>query len=571
MLAATLYLSKQPILAIANYEKARKIFLKYPSNRKAILALGSTYTNLGLLHNSNSDYETAVYYYLKAEDIFLKYDPNSSNLGILFSNLSVTYGTINKYAEALYYSKKGLDFARQGKDKVNLMRSLYAYGGNLVTAEKGDSGLAFLDSAKMMAIELNDLYYIYSCDFMKGMYYYNSKQYRKSIEYYTLCLEFAKKYNSTIDIGNNYLNIAANEAELKLTRQAKAHLDSVGKYINLAEPSVSKLEYFKNYAEVYKQSGNFTKAFAFQDSTAAVKELLYQADNIKQIEFRQERYSYEKQQAEISQLEDVKKIQQLSIQRKNMLNYLLIGSAFILFIITLLTYRNYKQKQKLQQQRINELEKEKQLEAAEAVVKGEEQERIRLAKDLHDGLGGMLSGIKYSFTTMKGNLIMTPENQQAFERSMDMLDSSIREMRRVAHNMMPEALVRFGLDTALNDFCNDINQSGALKINYQSIGMEGVSIDQTTAITLYRIVQELINNTMKHAKATTAIVQLTKSGGQLSVTVEDDGKGFDINLLKTNKGIGWTNIQNRVEFLKGKLDIRSKDGEGTSVQIELYP
>jgi two-component system, NarL family, sensor kinase len=204
-------------------------------------------------------------------------------------------------------------------------------------------------------------------------------------------------------------------------------------------------------------------------------------------------------------------------------------------------------------------------------VKGEEQERIRLAKDLHDGLGGMLSGIKYSFTTMKGNLIMTPENQQAFERSMDMLDSSIREMRRVAHNMMPEALVRFGLDTALNDFCNDINQSGALKINYQSIGMEGVSIDQTTAITLYRIVQELINNTMKHAKATTAIVQLTKSGGQLSVTVEDDGKGFDINLLKTNKGIGWTNIQNRVEFLKGKLDIRSKDGEGTSVQIELYP
>ena len=241
-----------------------------------------------------------------------------------------------------------------------------------------------------------------------------------------------------------------------------------------------------------------------------------------------------------------------------------------MLIISLLTYRNIKQKQKLQQQRISELETEKQLEAAEAVVKGEEQERTRLAKDLHDGLGGMLSGIKYSFNTMKGNLVMTPENHQAFERSMDMLDSSIREMRRVAHNMMPEALVRFGLDTALNDFCNDINQSGALKINYQSIGLEGVAIDQTVAITLYRIVQELINNTMKHAEATSAIVQITKSNGQLSVTVEDDGKGFDTNMLKTNKGIGWINIQNRVEFLKGKLDIRSAIGEGTSVQIELY-
>jgi two-component system NarL family sensor kinase len=258
------------------------------------------------------------------------------------------------------------------------------------------------------------------------------------------------------------------------------------------------------------------------------------------------------------------------MKHKNTLNYFLIGSAFTLLLVVLLTYRNFRQKQKLQQQRINELETEKQLEAAEAVVKGEEQERTRLAKDLHDGLGGMLSGIKYSFSTMKGNLVMTPENHQAFERSMDMLDSSIREMRRVAHNMMPEALVRFGLDTALNDFCNEINQSGALKVNYQSFGLEGATIDQTTAITVYRIVQELINNTMKHAKATSAIVQLAKSDRQLSLTVEDDGTGFDTSILKMKNGIGWTNIQNRVDFLKGKLDIRSKQGEGTSVQIELY-
>ena len=169
---------------------------------------------------------------------------------------------------------------------------------------------------------------------------------------------------------------------------------------------------------------------------------------------------------------------------------------------------------------------------------------------------------------MKGNLIMTPDNQQAFERSMDMLDSSIREMRRVAHNMMPEALVKFGIDSALKDFCNDINGSGALQVNYQSMGMENMSIDPTTAITIYRIVQELINNTMKHAAATTAIVQLTKSGGQLSVTVEDDGKGFDTVILNKSEGIGWSNIRNRVDFLKGKLDVQSDQVKGTSVHIE---
>jgi len=254
--------------------------------------------------------------------------------------------------------------------------------------------------------------------------------------------------------------------------------------------------------------------------------------------------------------------------KKNSLNILLIGSAVTILIISLLSYRNYKQKQKLQQQRINELETEKKLAATDAVLKGEEQERTRLAKDLHDGLGGMLSGIKYSFQTMKGNLIMTPDNQQAFERSMDMLDSSIQEMRRVAHNMMPEALVKFGLDTALNDFCNDINQSGALQITYQSIGMEKAEIEQTTAITIYRIVQELINNTMKHASAQTAIVQVSKREKEISITVEDDGKGFDTAILQQAKGIGWNNIQHRVEYLKGTLDVQSEHGKGTSVQIE---
>jgi len=234
-----------------------------------------------------------------------------------------------------------------------------------------------------------------------------------------------------------------------------------------------------------------------------------------------------------------------------------------------LLFINYRHKQRLQLQRIHDLETRQLLTATEAVLKGEEQERSRLAKDLHDGLGGMLSGIKYSFNTMKGNLILTPENAKAFERSMDMLDSSIKEMRRVAHNMMPEALVKFGLDTALKDFCNDISNSGALQVSYQSIGVENAKIDQTTAITIYRIVQELINNTMKHAVAQTALVQLSKAENQMSVTVEDDGKGFDTAMLSGSRGIGWSSIQNRVEFLKGKLDVHSQPGKGTSVLIEL--
>jgi two-component system NarL family sensor kinase len=561
-------ISSKPVQAISDFEKAIHIFSKYPNNHRAKLSLGSVYINLGLLHSTNNDYQTALHYYLKAEDIYLKNDPYSNDLSTLYTNISITYGTINKYEEGLEFSKKSLDLARKGKDKANLMRALYAYGGNLVNAKKGDKGLALLDSAKLLATELENLYFMYSSDFMKAMYFYNTHQYQEAIGYYTACQNFARKYNSTPDIGNNFLNIAACEAELKKPRLAAAHLDSATRYLDFSLISVSKQMYFENYAEVYKQLGNFSKAFAFKDSVGAIKDSLYQADNIKQIEFRQARYNYEKRQHEINELNVDKKLRLAEIRRKDTITYFLIIGAGTLLIILILSYRTYRQNEKIQNHRISVLETEKQLTATEAVLKGEEQERARLAKDLHDGLGGMLSGMKYSFNTMKGNIIMTPENQRAFERSMDMLDSSIMEMRRVAHNMMPESLVKFGLNTALKDYCTEINQSGALKVNYQSIGLENENPDDTTAITIYRIVQELITNTLKHAGAESALVQITKTDVHYSITVEDEGKGFDTAILQKSKGIGWTNIQHRVDFLKGKLDVDSAPGKGTSVHIE---
>jgi len=118
------------------------------------------------------------------------------------------------------------------------------------------------------------------------------------------------------------------------------------------------------------------------------------------------------------------------------------------------------------------------------------------------------------------------------------------------------------------DFCNDIKKSGAIQISYQSIGLENESFEPTKTITIYRIVQELINNILKHAAAKTAIVQITKIDNQITVTVEDDGKGFDTTILNQSKGIGWANIQHRVDFLKGKLDVSSQTDKGTSIHIE---
>ncbi|MES1216238.1 MAG: sensor histidine kinase [Bacteroidota bacterium] len=202
------------------------------------------------------------------------------------------------------------------------------------------------------------------------------------------------------------------------------------------------------------------------------------------------------------------------------------------------------------------------------MLKGQEEERSRIAKDLHDGLGGMLSGVKLSFINMKENMILPAENVTGFERSIRMLDNTIAELRKVAHNLMPETLARFGLDEALKDFCNSIQTSSGIKVIYQQLG-DNRKLSTQAEISVYRIVQELVNNALKYAEAKQILVQLTKDHIKTCITVEDNGKGFDVNTLDMTKGAGFTNIKYRVNYFKGTLDINSQPGNGTSVNIEL--
>lgn len=271
---------------------------------------------------------------------------------------------------------------------------------------------------------------------------------------------------------------------------------------------------------------------------------------------------------ETKKMEGQLQMQQTIIRQKSRMSILLLVGIALLVLLIILAYRNFRHRQQLHISRINQLEQEKQLSATEAVLKGEEQERTRLAKDLHDGLGGMLSGIKYSFQTMKENLSMTPENQQAFGRSLDMLDSSIKEMRRVAHNLMPEVLVHYGLDAAIKDFTSELKSSGIIKVVYQSMGMENKKIEQSLALGIYRIVQELLNNVVKHSEATEVLVQLFAEKEKLVVNVEDNGKGMEITQLEKTEGMGWKNIRLRTGLLNGNTDIQSEPGKGTAVNLE---
>ncbi|MBL0200009.1 MAG: hypothetical protein IPP81_07490 [Chitinophagaceae bacterium] len=312
----------------------------------------------------------------------------------------------------------------------------------------------------------------------------------------------------------------------------------------------------------YAFINDYKNAYLFKKRFANLNDSLLDASYLQSMAGVQHKYEVEKKEKEIISLHSAN-------LQKSTLNKFLIGSTIALVLLGLLGYRNFKTKQKLHKTQIIQLEKDKQLLAIDAMLKGQEEERSRLAKDLHDGLGGMLSGVKLSFVNMKENLIMDAESVTSFEKSILQLDNTIAELRKVAHNLMPEALVKFGLKNAILDFCNSMQLSSKTKIIFEQLGTERL-LSNTADLYIYRIVQELINNAIKHADADQILVQLTKTNDKVLLTVEDDGKGFNPELIRSAKGIGLKNIQQRVDYLKGKIDIASQAAEGTSVNIELY-
>jgi signal transduction histidine kinase len=547
--------------------ECNKKFLALAQQLNDTLNIAVGYINIASTYNNLGDPQKAIELSLKGLAVIeqraapeLKQDAYDGLLRIYFKRL--------EYGKAIEYGTKSVQIARALNVPARIASSLfnlsYAYNMNKEYDKAIAAAKEVIAICKSTGDERVEAYGLSNlCDINLKL-----NNIKLAFDYESEALKLARKVNNKdmegtalAGLGMCYLQQKDYTNALQYTEQAVKIKEELGDVDG-------KISVTKILADIAFAIGDPAKGYAYEVLCDEYQQKQVTEVLSKQSSDLEKKYETEKKEAQIKKLEADKKLQELTIHQKNTLNYILMGGAIILIIITLLGYRTYQQKQKLQQRRIADLETQQQLTATEAVLKGEEQERTRLAKDLHDGLGGMLSGIKYSMNSMKGNLIMTPDNAQAFERSMDMLDSSIKEMRRVAHNMMPEALVKFGLDTALKDFCNDIDQSGALKVNYQSIGLQDASIDQTAAITIYRIVQELLNNTIKHAAAQTAIVQVTKSNGQLTVTVEDDGKGFDTVILQRVKGIGWANIQSRVDFLKGNMDVQSGKGRGTSVHIE---
>jgi signal transduction histidine kinase len=239
-----------------------------------------------------------------------------------------------------------------------------------------------------------------------------------------------------------------------------------------------------------------------------------------------------------------------------------------LLLGSLLGYSNYR-RYKLKQQAHLQAEIMKQQDnATKAVIEAEEKERKRIAGELHDGVGQMMSAAKMNLSAMKSNLAFASADQKNnFEKIESLIDESCLEVRTVSHNMMPNALLKEGLAAAVRTFIDKIDKH-VIKINLYTEGLNE-RIDSNIETVLYRVVQECVNNVIKHANASLLDISLIKDDDGISVTIEDDGKGFDTSGIAEFEGIGLKNIKSRIDFLKGTIEWNSAPGSGTLVAMHI--
>lgn len=285
-------------------------------------------------------------------------------------------------------------------------------------------------------------------------------------------------------------------------------------------------------------------------------------------------------QSEIKQLQvDVlKKEKALEKAENELKTRWIMFLVLLLFLLSFLVYfivKNHKKQEQIarqeadiQKQKWEDAENRRQIELLDSLIKGEETERTRIARDLHDGLGGLLSGVRMSIEALKMELQLAERQGNKLDSALIMLDNATAEMRSVAHNMMPDALQRFGLEKALSDFCFALSSRTAIEIHFSSQQLQ-LPAGHPVCIPVYRIVQELVNNALKHSQARQIIIQISQNESILLLEIEDNGVGFEPGDIENKKGSGFTNLKNRIQYLKGKLEIRSKPGSGTAFYMEI--
>lgn len=524
---------------------------------KDSLSLAELQKTTGLAYYFKGNYDSAAAYYYKALDL-LKRNNYPSEKAAVLNELGKLYRKTRDLDRALQMYDEALEIYKNLNDD-NGMATIFNESG-VVFEYKADYEEAINRYKKSLAIreKMNDINgKAYSINFIGGVYTLQ-KKFAEAEKYLLESLELRRQLKDTFAMALNYTDLGymyTQQGNFDKAMQQYTFSNDIA--VAMKYPELLSNNY-KELSIIAEQKGNMPLSLQYFKQHTTLKDSIYTNDKMKQIEMLNAKYQTEKKEQQL-------KLQKATIAKKN---YLLWGLSACFVLLALAGFAFYRKRQV--QHTLNlqaEVMKQQDI-ATRAVLAAEENERKRIAADLHDGVGQMMSAAKMNLSAFEDDLPFKDASQKlSYEKIIHLVDESCREIRHISHQMMPNALLKSGLANAIREFIDKID-SRIIQINLYAEGLhERLNSDVETV--LYRVIQECVNNVIKHSGASTLDISLIKDADGIAATIEDNGKGFDVTDGKKMEGIGLKNIISRVEFLKGTVDFDSQAGKGTLIAIHV--
>jgi len=582
--AASWFYKAQTLYASGNIAAIETTLLKGDSalqaftSKEAYKVRGYILHAYGTLQQMKSDEKAAMDVFINKALPIAKQSEDAFLIGNVEKAIATVFMNADRRVDAAAYLLRAIDhIERSSMDNAIRIETVVEVNviaaENFVYSHKLDSAKIYLDKASRILAPNphSNLYLTYY--YAEGAYFDKSKQYAAAVA----------SFDKGIALGAHEPRAAYAVKRLKIAKY-KALLSKKDYPAALAvmqdvvnNPLVlvtDKRIYYKDLAETYAIVGNKSAAYDWATKYIEISDSLYDAKFQNDIVELEKKYNNAENQKKITLLKAAKEKADLRSRNNQLLAWLFAGFSIFLLALAVLGWLYYRNSRKLvaqkelsHQQQLKDISQQQQLKLAAALLQGEERERKRLAGDLHDGLGGMLAGVKINLSRLSPST-----NEDAITKDLpviiNQLDRSVNELRRIARNMMPESLLNYGLEIALKEICESFT-TPVLQVDFQSYNVEK-NIAQDMQVTIFRIVQELLTNAVRHAGATAILVQCSQNENTFYITIEDNGKGFNPDQIDAGKGIGLTNVKNRVDYLKGNLDIDSSPGAGTTINIEFH-
>lgn len=556
-----------------SYQKNKTTALKHYEN--AINSLEKDPKNIDLLIKALYNYA-----YLQVEDKGYDFivktltekciplSEKSKNIELLaysYTQLGLIFMSVGQFETAEEYHKKALEQLEEIPELNSIHLITYL---NLVSnyCYKPDSKSAniYLKKAKKLIENYPNSQHYVNYYYQEAMYYTTVQDIEKALKCLHKGAKLAKEKNQGKLLHMLYFRMYNVYLMQKDYHKAKLQLEYILQENILSREAVNRKITYTQLAAVNDVLGNHKEAYDWMKKSSALSDSLQQQKLLEKMNELEILHQSADKKQKIALLMQEKKENELISKNKN-LRITILGIALGLsLIIAFLIYLNYKNQKKLNfqisishQQDLLRIENERKYEATKAVLRGEEQERQRIAQDLHDSMGGMLANIRMS---------ISQENSPNSGELLQKIDKSIVEMRRIARNLMPETLKNLGLEIALKELCESMSQK-QFHIQFEAFDVSK-NIPFKVQLSLYRIVQESISNIIKYAQANNVIVQISQLENTINLTIEDDGIGFDTSTV--DYGLGIKNIKSRTALMNGTVEVLSEKGKGTTINIECY-